>query len=183
MLRALVVPLNKAEGDIDKLNGRLGVPLGFVELLELSVQQPPVLEQLVPGKHLLASTTSSQSSIWFQTKGQERVALTNAGCSIEDPLADLLYNLAMLPAVRISSALMHTKFISVRWPTKTFPLSGQFHLSFVQTLINVLIDFRIRLSSLLSMIQQHQHLLIPALLLESRHHCPIVKFNIHSVDG
>ena len=58
------------------------------------------LERLIPDKHLLAMLSESQRVPWFQIQGHPAIGCTKTGSGPGGPLADLMYNLAMLPAIK-----------------------------------------------------------------------------------
>ena len=84
-----MVPFQACDSDIDALIDRIGVHTGFVEPVELLMQQPSLLDMFVPDKNFLDMLAPSQIHIWFKTKGQDKDTVTNTGCGVGDPLADL----------------------------------------------------------------------------------------------
>ena len=61
--------------------------------------KPSTLEELIPDRHLLAMLSESQRMPWFQLQGYASIGSTKTGSGPGGPLADLMYNLAMLPAI------------------------------------------------------------------------------------
>ena len=61
---------------------------------------PSTLERLITDKHLLAMQSEPQRVPWFQIQGHPAIGCTKTGSSPGGPLADLMYNLAMLPAIK-----------------------------------------------------------------------------------
>ena len=85
MFRQFVVQVQICEFDVDALVDRAGVSSGFVERFKLLTQEPPLLEKLILGRHLLALITSSQACTRFEIKAQSQAALANTGCSVGSP--------------------------------------------------------------------------------------------------
>ena len=100
MIRQLVVPVSYQSTDINDIIDQIGIPLPFVEPLRLLLARPSTLEELIPDKHLLAMLAESQRMPWFQLQGHVDIACTKTGSGPGGPLADLMYNIAMLPAIQ-----------------------------------------------------------------------------------
>ena len=110
--------MRTSSDDIHSPLNKIGTPLAFVEPLKLLMQQPFLLEEMAPDKHLLSMITASQTDTWFTTKGQPKIALASAGCGVGDPLADLLCNLAILPALNKIETSLKRNHMPIRWPQR-----------------------------------------------------------------
>ena len=114
MIRQLVVPVAHIFSDIEDIINQIGIPLAFVEPLRILLSKPSTLEEVIPDKHLLAMLSETQRIPWFQLQGYAAIGCTKTGSGPGGPLADLMYNLAMLPAIDeiddelVSSGLVFT---------------------------------------------------------------------------
>ena len=100
MIRQLVLPVSYHCSDIDDIIDQIGVPDLFIEPLKLLMTDSSTLERLIPDKHLLAMLSESQRLPWFQIQGYPNIACTKTGSGPGGPLADLMYNIFMLPAIQ-----------------------------------------------------------------------------------
>jgi len=113
MIRQLVTPLMVGENDTDYIVDKIGVPDVFVPALRKLMEDPSLLERYVTDPHLCAMLTASQCATWFSTiETPELAAVTRTGCCPGDPLADLLYNIALLPAIEeIQTFMVDSNFV------------------------------------------------------------------------
>lgn len=79
----------------------LGIPLAVIKPLELLLQKPCLLKQIIEDLRFLNMLSSAQSMTWFQASGHNEFVLTGAGCGPGDPLADLIHNIAMIFVFRV----------------------------------------------------------------------------------
>ena len=127
MIRQLVLPVSYHIDDLDDIIDQIGIPEPFVEPLKILMTDASTLERLIPDKHLLAMLSESQRLPWFQVQGFPRIACTKTGSGPGGPLADLLYNVAMLPAINEIDSLLVEKDFCFQFPptTNLFTSVGQ----------------------------------------------------------
>ena len=119
-IRELLLPQAQSPDSIEDILDKTGVPLIFVEPLEKLLAEPPLLEQLLGDhKHLLHMLTSSQSLTWFQVPGHKAHAVSATGVGPGDPLADILYNVAMIPVLNRVDTLLAQAGLCTVWPDNT----------------------------------------------------------------
>ncbi len=92
---------------IDQIIDRIGVPEAFVEPLKILLSGPDTLSQHVQDPHLLDMIASCYQNSWFEIQGTPGVALSSTGSGPGRPLADLLYNVAMLPVLTKVEDYLH----------------------------------------------------------------------------
>ena len=136
MIRQLVLPVSYHCTDIDDIIDQIGLPDLFIEPLKLLMTDSSTLERLIPDKHLLAMLSESQRLPWFQVQGYPNIACTKTGSGPGGPLADLMYNVAMLPAIQEIDKLILDNGLCFQFPaiTSTFTdvalaAQGRSHLS------------------------------------------------------
>ena len=100
MIRQLVVPVSHCHDDLNNIVDQIGIPAPFIEPLKQLMCNASVLEECSIDKHLLAMLSETQRLPWYLLQGHPRIACTKTGSGPGGPLADLMYNLAMLPAIR-----------------------------------------------------------------------------------
>ena len=98
MIRQLVVPVSYYHNDLSKILDQIGTQAPLIEPLEQLMCNASVLDELISDKHLLAMLSETQRLPWFQIQGHPSIACTKTGSGQGGPLANLMYNLAMLPA-------------------------------------------------------------------------------------
>ena len=100
MIGQLVVPVSYHAEDLNDIIDKIGIPNCFVEPLQQFIADTSTVERLVGDKHLLAMLSESQRIPLFQVQGNVTLACTKTGSGPEGPLADLMYNLVMLPVIQ-----------------------------------------------------------------------------------
>eukprot|EP00973_Karenia_brevis_P077902 10822857-Karenia_brevis.AAC.1 len=63
------------------------------------LQQPTLLERLIPCAHLLSIISDVNTATWFGVKGNDQISLSVKGTRPGDPLADVLFNLQHGPTL------------------------------------------------------------------------------------
>ena len=136
MIGQLVLPVSYHCTDIDDIIDQIGIPDLFIEPLKLLVTDSSTLERLIPDKHLLAMLSESQRLPWFQVQGYTNIACTKTGSGPGGPLADLMYNIVMLPAIQEIDQLIVDNVLCFQFPAtaSTFTdvalaAQGRSHLS------------------------------------------------------
>ena len=100
MVRHLVVPVSYYHDDLDGILDQIGIPAPLVEPPKQVMCDASVLDELIPDKHFLAMLSETRRVPWFQIQGHPNIACTKTGSGPGGPLADLMYNLAMPPAIK-----------------------------------------------------------------------------------
>ena len=119
MIRQLVVPVSYQVDDLNDIIDKIGVPDCFIEPLQQLISDTSTLERLVQDKHLLAMLSESQRIPWFQVQGNASIACTKTGSGPGGPLADLMYNLAMLPVIQHIDKQMTEQGLLFSFPNTT----------------------------------------------------------------
>ena len=117
VIRELILPQAQSPYSLDDIIDELGIPLLFVVPLEKLLADPSLLPRLLgDDQHLLQMLTSSQSMTRSQVPGHDAIALAATGCGPGDPLADILYNVAMIPDMEQVDLLLAQAGLRVHWP-------------------------------------------------------------------
>ena len=84
---------------MDTFFEEMEVPLAFQTSLRHMLAQPTLLEQYIDDKHVVDIIADICNTKWFHVQGSEAVVSTRKGVCPGDPLADLLFNIAILPVL------------------------------------------------------------------------------------
>ena len=119
MIRQLVLPVSYHSDDLEDIINQIGIPEPFIEPLKLLMMDASTLERLIPDKHLLAMLSESQGLPWFQVQGFPHIACTKTGSGPGGPLADPLYNVAMIPAIKEIDQLIVDNDLCFQFPASS----------------------------------------------------------------
>lgn len=113
------MPHAQSPYSLDDITEELNIPLLFVPALERPLAQPSLLSQLLhDDNHLLQMLSSSHSMTWFQVPGCGEIQLSATGCGPGGPLADMIYNVAMISGRNeINGVLVHES-MRITWQAR-----------------------------------------------------------------
>jgi len=95
--RETLVPLRHCEEDIQQYMENMSVPLAFQAGISALMAQPTILENMVKDTHIIEAITDVCRNKWFYIQGSRNIVATKKGVCPGDPLADLLFNICILP--------------------------------------------------------------------------------------
>ena len=113
VIREKIVPLATSPQQLEDMVEDMEIPLLFVEPLLKMLAQPDILTDNDIDPHLLKILADANTGCWFCMEGSGKVASTKLGTKPGDPLADILFNLAIVPAIKdLNTQLQDAGFFS-----------------------------------------------------------------------
>ena len=100
VVRELVLPLDREGRGLEVVLGSFDSKPAIKEALMKVLLQPAMLSEQACPAHLAAMAAEAHCNTWFVTEGCKDIAVSNTSSMPGRPMADLIFNFLLAPALK-----------------------------------------------------------------------------------